>query len=274
MNSTPTIGAILHSFFIDHLKVERGLRPTSISSYRDALRLFLIFVAKEKIGRITKLNLKDFTCDRVLKFLHSLEEKRGNHVRTRNQRLAVLKTFFQYLGQRIPEILVESEKVAKISVKRSSPAVTHYLDRDEIELMFSRLPSNTGIAHRNRTLLLFLYNTGARVEETASLKFAQLELGVQPYVRLYGKGGKWRTCPLWKQTVDHLKELLERLGNPLEPDDSIFVSQRKLPLTRFGIYKIVRRCASHLDQIELKGNFRRVTPHLFRHYAEPIFMLS
>src|SRR3989338_2355615 len=99
MTANPTLGSILHSYFVDHLKVTKGLRPASISSYRDALRLFLIFAAKDSHSSLTKLNLAELTSQRVHRFLQSLEEKRGNHVRTRNHRLAILKTFFEYLGE-------------------------------------------------------------------------------------------------------------------------------------------------------------------------------
>ena len=45
---TPMLGQIVRSFFEDYLKVQRGLRPGSIRSYRDTLRLFLSFVSRQK----------------------------------------------------------------------------------------------------------------------------------------------------------------------------------------------------------------------------------
>ncbi|MHB8879163.1 MAG: tyrosine-type recombinase/integrase [Myxococcaceae bacterium] len=261
--STPTLGAILHSFFIDHLKVAKGLRPSSISSYRDGLRLYLLFVAKDVRRAITKLSLADLTAQRVLNFLRSLEEHRGNRIQTRNQRLAILRTFFEYLGGRVPELLMEAEKVARIPTKRTAPPPTHYLERDEIEALFARLRSDTWRDERDATLLVFLYNTGARAQEVANLRVAHLDLGAQPQVRLHGKGDKWRNCPLWLRTAGRLRRLLDRSPSQPTPDTPVFRSRRGQPLTRFGIYKIVRRRASYLDG--QRASHGRVTPHVLRH---------
>ena len=95
-----TLGAILHGYFIDHLIAVKGLRPGSVRSYRDTIRLLLVFVAAQKRCRITRLTLDDLTCERVIAFLRHLEEERGNHIRTRNQRLAALHSFFEYIAAR------------------------------------------------------------------------------------------------------------------------------------------------------------------------------
>ena len=264
--TAPTIGAVLYSFFIDHLAVAKGLRPSSISSYRDGLRLFLCFVAKDTRRTITKLRPADLTAQRVLRFLRALEESRGNRIGTRNQRLAILRTFFEYVGTRLPELLVEAEKVARIPTKRSPPPITHYLERDEIEVLFAGISPGTWRAERDAALLLFLYNTGARVQEAADLRRANLDLGPRPLVRLHGKGGKWRTCPLWKLTAERLRHLLDHGPDPAALDAPVFGSRRGAPLTRFGMYKIVRRHAACLDGDEVEGaSRRRVTPHVLRH---------
>jgi site-specific recombinase XerD len=178
----------------------------------------------------------------------------------------MLRTFFGYLGGRVPELLAVAEQVARIPTKRVPPPETHYLDRTEIEAIFASLPSNTPTAARDRTLLLFLYNTGARVQEAADLRIGHLALDRQASVRLHGKGDKWRTCPLWKETVEQLRRLIERPHEPPNPAEPVFRSPRGAPLTRFGIYKIVRRHAARFDATPGPRG-RRVTPHVFRHTA-------
>jgi len=264
--TAPTVGVLLHSFFIDHLRVAKGLRPSSISTYRDGLRLFLRFVAKDVRRAITKLRLEEFTAQRVLRFLRSLEEQRGNSIRTRNLRLAILRTFFGYLGERIPELLAEAEKVARIPTKRTPPPPTHYLERAETEALFTGMRSDRWRDERDLALLLFLYNTGARVQEAADLRVAHVELGAQPHVRLHGKGDKWRMCPLWQRTADRVRRLIERGSVAAVPTAPVFGSRRGAPLTRFGIYKIVRRHAARFDGKDAAGApRRRVTPHVLRH---------
>jgi integrase/recombinase XerD len=261
-----TLGQVVYAFIVDHLQVAKGLRPSSIASYRDGLRLFLRFVAADVGAKVTALPLNSLTSDRVLDFLRSLEDDRHNHIRTRNQRLAMLRTFFEYLGSRVPELLVVAEHVAHIPTKRVAQPETHYLDRTEIEALFAGLPSDTQTAARDRTLLLFLYNTGARVQEAADLRVSHLALNHQPWVRLHGKGDKWRTCPLWKETAEHLRRLVECSHRTAGPEKPVFCSSRGAALTRFGLYKIVRRHAARFDAAPgTRG--RRVTPHIFRHTA-------
>jgi site-specific recombinase XerD len=259
------LGPLIHAFFVDYLQVQKRLRPSSLRSYRDGMRLFLQFVAKDRGRKITRLSLDDLTFERVLAFLRHLEEQRGNHIRTRNQRLAVLHAFFLYLAQQIPEMLAVAERVTAIPTKRVPPPEAHYLERDQMRSLFARLPTEGRYALRDHVLLLFLYNTGARVQEVADLRVQNLELDPPPRVALHGKGDKWRFCPLWAETASQLHCLLEHEGAQDAPDHPVFTSRRGTPLSRFGIYKIVRRHASQLDRPAYASGRHRVTPHVFRH---------
>jgi integrase/recombinase XerD len=261
MTSNPPLGQLLHSFFVDHLITVKGLRPASVRSYRDTIRLLLVFAAADKGCKITRLNTSDLTFDRMVRFLRYLEVDRGNHTRTRNQRLAAVHILFGYIATRDPEMLGVCQRVAAIPVKRAAPPETRFLERDEMEHLLHHLPSGGRLALRDRALLLFLYNTGARAQEVADLRAEHLDLGAQPLVRLHGKGDKWRTCPLWHQTARLLHDLLDSAAQPPTPLTPVFSTHGR-PLTRFGIYKIVRRHASDLDNPQID---RRISPHTFRH---------
>ena len=262
MDSEP-IGPIIHSFFIDHLVTVKGLRLASLHSYRDTVRLFLQFVAVDGHRKMTRLTLADLTFERVVGFLRHLETDRGNHVRTRNQRLAAIHCLFEYIAGRAPEMLAVCQRVASIPMKRAAPAETHFLEQDEVEDLFRHLPREGRFAMRDRVLLLFLYNTGARVQEAADLRVENLDVGENPTVRLHGKGDKWRICPLWQQTAALLASLVKSLEPAATPSTAVF-SSHGYPLTRFGIYKIVRRHGARLDDPRTN---RRVSPHIFRHTA-------
>ena len=265
MSTSPLLGQLLHSSFLDHLITLKGLRPTSVRSYRDTVRLFLVFVATDKGCKITRLSLADLTFERVAGFLRHLEQDRSNHIRTRNQRLAALHTLFEYLASRAPEVLGTCQQVAAIPMKRVAPPETHFLERDEVQALLTGLPRDARLALRDRALLLFLYNTGARAQEVADLRAGHLNLGEHPLVWLHGKGDKWRTCPLWQQAAELLGSLLHSMDPPATADTAVF-SGPAGPLTRSGIYKteIVRRHARHLDDPRTD---RRVSPHIFRHTA-------
>ncbi len=258
------LGPVVYAFFERHLKAEKGLSPASVRSYRDALRLLLAFIAGQRRRQITRLALEDLTAERVREFLSHIEVERGNHIRTRNQRLAALHTFFAYLAGQVPEMLAEAERVTAIPMKRVAPPGTRFLERDEIEALFSALPTEGRSALRDRTLLLFLYNTGARAQEVADLTIGNLVLEPQPRVHLRGKGGKWRTCPLWPETARLLRELLAASTSNAPPSGPVFASRHSAPLTRFGIYKLVRRHTAALGTGQA-GLSRRISPHVLRH---------
>jgi len=261
--TTPALGPLVHSFFIDHLPVQKGLSLGSIRSYRDTIRLFLRFVSEQRRRPIASLALDDLTFEHVLGFLTHLEQVRGNAIRTRNQRRAALNTFFTYLALRAPEMLAACQQIAAIPVKRTALPDTHYLEREDVAALLRSVPREGRFALRDRSLLLFLYNTGARAQEVADLRIEHLELEPPAKVSLHGKGDKWRVCPLWDETVKLLQRLLAEQDT--EPDASVFCARRRQPLTRFGIYKIVRRHAAAWDTSGPQP--RRVTPHLFRHTA-------
>jgi site-specific recombinase XerD len=263
--STTTLGTFLLAFFEDHLKAQKGVSTATLKSYRDALRLFLLFVATDLGRRLTRVQVADLTAERVRRFLSTLEKERHNRVSSRNQRLAALRTFFEYLGVQAPELLLEAERVMAIPVKRTPPPATHFLERDEIQTLFAQLPTST-YALRDRTLLLFLYNTGARVQEVAELCRRNLDLE-HHRARLHGKGDKWRACPLWEETVSLLRQLLDDPANERLSDQPVFLSQRGQALTRFGIYKIVRRHTACLGKRGSDGELLSISPHIFRHTA-------
>jgi len=260
-----TIGTLVHDFFLDYLGPQKGLRQSSIRSYRDTLRLFLPFVAKEARHSISRLRLEDLSLERVLAFLLHMEQERHNSIPTRNQRLAALRTFFEYLGRRRPEALRLCQQVAAIPIKRTPLPDTRFIAREQVEGLFGRLPTIGRFALRDRVLLRFLYNTGARVQEVADLRVGHLILEPPFYVRLHGKGDKWRQVPLWKDLAEQLTVLLGR--SAADPEAPVFVSASGRPLTRFGIHKRVRQLTADVETTGSAADSRRVSPHVWRHTA-------
>jgi integrase/recombinase XerD len=263
--STPSLGALLHAFLADYLPLQKGLQQSSIKAYRDTLRLFITFVAEDVPCRLTQITLDVLTLDRVLRFLQHLEDTRHNHRRTRNHRLTILHTFFEFLGRRVPECLAAAQQVAAIPIKRVPPPETRFIDRDDIATIFRELPTEGRFALRDRALLLTLFNSGGRVQEVADLQVEHLELGTQPRVHLHGKGDKWRICPLWEETAKLLKQLVSGAPSNAPSARPVFTSQSGRALTRFGIYKIVRRHTGNLRASQAGPDHHHISPHVFRH---------
>ncbi|MFD1980642.1 tyrosine-type recombinase/integrase [Mesorhizobium kowhaii] len=217
-------GNLVYQFFELHLKAEKDLASTSIRSYRDGIRLFLLFLATKNRRPISKLELTDLNADNVRAFLAHLEAERGNNIRSRNHRLAMLHGFFAYAAGQEPMVLPEAERIAAIPRKRTQPAATYYLERDEVERLFDKLPRDGKLVTRDKALLMFLYNTGARATEVIGLTVDQLVLNSSPRVNLHGKGDKWRTCPLWPETARLLGEMLRGRRKSASLESPVFLS--------------------------------------------------
>ena len=262
--TTHTVGSIVRQFLVEYLPQQKGLRSSTIRSYRDTMKKFLLAVAEGENCGVSELHLEQFTHSHVLDFLRDLERVRKNTISTRNQRLAALHTFFEYLAQNVPEMLHVCGRVAAVPMKRTPIPETTFLTRDEMQEVLSVLPKRGRHALRDRALLIFMYNTGARVQEVADLRVGNLNLDSPASVRLHGKGGKWRSCPLWTETAELLKTTLDEQGfqDPVAP---VFASASGKSLTRFGIYKLVRRHTSVVEDGRPSGQMRRITPHVLRH---------
>ena len=133
--TAPTFGSIVYSFFLDYLPEQKGLRPSSIHSYRDTMRLFLNFAAGQCRRGVSELRFEELGFERVLAFLRDMEQTRHNAIATRNQRLAGLHTFYEYVGRRMPEMLHVCAQVAAIPVKRCALPETRFMAREEVETL-------------------------------------------------------------------------------------------------------------------------------------------
>lgn len=264
--STSILGALVHEFFLNYLVEQKGLRQSSVRSYRDTLRLFLQFVAANAHRNVSQLRPEDLSFERVLAFLRYLEQQRYNRIATRNQRLAALHTFFEFVARRDPDRLHECQQIAAIPVKRTAHPPMRSLTREDVQALFAALPREGRLTLRDRALLLFLYNTGARAQEIADLHIEQLSLARPAHVRLCGKGGKWRHCPLWNETAGILKRLIETDRNA-DSQGHVFRSMTGRPLTRFGLYKRVRRLTTSLTIRNSTTRDSHISPHVFRRTA-------
>lgn len=252
---------LVQSFFRDYLESVRGASGHTIRAYRDALKLFFLFLAGRKRRSIAELTLDDIQAEAVLSFLSHVETKRGNSATTRNSRLAALRSFAQHLLRHDIARAGQYGRILAIPCKRAASRVVSYPELEEARAIIAAVEERTPLAARDRALLLFLYNTGARVSEALGVHPRQLRLERPRQVRLFGKGGKERLCPLWPETAAALRQLVKSSA----ADKPLFLNARGAPLTRDGVAylldKYVRR-ASKTCSI-LRG--RHVTPHMMRH---------
>jgi site-specific recombinase XerD len=253
-------------FLLEHLVAERNLARNTQKSYRDTLQQLLPIVARQARRRIDQLRVEDLSADRVRAFLRDVEERRGCGAATRNQRLAAIHSLAHFIGLHGPEHLHWCGQIRMIPFKKATRPLVTYLEKEEMDALLAAPNRSTPQGRRDAAVLLFLYNTGARVDETAHVRIADLDLGAIPErdpssVLIHGKGNKSRRCPLWARTVH---ELLPLVGQR-DAGERVFLNRRGQPLTRFGIHALVERYAAIVAGTMPSLRKKRVSPHTIRH---------
>lgn len=263
--SPNTLARALRTFFADHLPRVRGVSPHTVQSYRDSLVLLLRFVAARRNHPVTKLDLEDLGTAEVLDFLQHLETDRHNTAGTRNVRLAAIHAFVRYCATSHPESLEHCQRVLAVPFKRNRSRAVEYLDYDEVKAVLATANRATPDGRRDYALLATMFNTGARVQEVVGIRRCDLQLEMQPHVRLFGKGRKERLCPLWSQTAELLSGLLADRKSGPRPEAPVFLNHRGERLTRFGIRYILGKYCARAAAVMPTLRAKRLHPHSMRH---------
>jgi len=265
MNTLHPIAPIVHRFFHQYLSAQRGLSVHTIASYRDSLKLLFQFAATRHQQPIDKLTMEHFDVGLVLAFLDDLETARGSSPRTRNNRLAALRACFRHAAREDPLLLAQCQRICQIPFKKMPHRTIDYLEDKEIRALLGSVDSGEKNALRDYALLLFLYNTGARVQEVVDLKGSDVRRQAPLQVRLIGKGNKERVCPLWADTVLAIDNYLQTRYQAGDRAAALFLNANGEPITRFGIRHIVRHYATKAASACPSLATRHVSPHLIRH---------
>ncbi len=255
------LGPWVRRFLLEYLVAERNLARNTQVSYRDTLSLLLPFVSYQAAIPIERLTVQDVSPSRVRAFLEHIELERGCSVITRNQRLGAIHSLARFVGTRSPEHLDWCAQVRSIPFKKAARMVIAYLDKFEVQALLRAPDRRTSLGWRDHALLLFLYNSGARADEAASLRVSNLQLGTSPSVRILGKGNKWRVCPLWPVTVATLRPLIAEKS----ADDPVFCGRTGEAMTRFGVHRIVKAYAVETAKQVESMLAKRISPHTLRH---------
>ncbi len=254
---------LTQSFFREHLERSHGVSSHTVRAYRDTLRLFFGFLATRNESSVATLQLADLDVCAVKDFLFHLEAQRANSAATRNCRLTALRSFFAHLVRHDLTRAGQYQQVLSLPLKRTMTSPAVYLEPEEMSVILRQPDRRSVFGLRDRALLLFLYNTGARVSEALAVRPQDLCLVRPRQVRLYGKGKKERLCPLWDVTAAAIKKLLQHAHCP--DGEPIFRNRLGEPLTRDGVACLLRKYTA-LAARDLPALRRRhVTPHVLRH---------
>ncbi len=257
------LGPVLQRFFCDYLIKQRRLSDCTVAAYRDTFKLLLAFFDRKLGIKPDDLRVQGIDADRVLAFLDDLERARRNCARSRNARLAAIRSFFRFATASDPLLLPIAQRILAIPSKRFERRVVAYLQPGQIQALLDASDVSTRAGLRDRVLLTLMYNTGARVSELAGLKVGDLRLDTGGAVHLHGKGRKERTVPLWRESVRLMRAWLKKTG--ATSDAPLLPNSRGGHMTRSGIE---HRLAVVLERAAKKDPELRklhLSPHTIRH---------
>lgn len=255
-----SLGYWIRRFLLEYAASERNLSPNTCASYRDMLVLLLPYVANSNGTSVDRLAVTDLSGEVVRAFLAHLESERQCSTATRNQRLCSIHALARFIGAHSPEHVEWCAQIRIVPIKKGVTTSVTYLEKREIDALLAIPDRSSSQGARDHALLLFLYNSGARVSEATSLRISDLNWHART-VRIVGKGSKERRCPLWVNTMEQLRRLADKRPN----DAHIFLNRRGEPITRYGIHTMVERYVAKLRATSSLLRGKRISPHVIRH---------
>jgi site-specific recombinase XerD len=259
------LATTLQAFFSDRLIRQRQVSSNTVAAYRDTLRLLLVFASERHGKEPGKLDIDDLDAPLIGAFLDHLEHERENGVRTRNARLAAIRSLFRYAALRHPEHAATIERVLAIPPKRFERRLVTYLTEAEIDALLAAPDRTTWIGRRDTALFALAVQTGLRASELIGLNCSDVHLGSGAHVSCNGKGRKQRITPLTSGTVAVLRAwMTERAGLHLDP---LFPTRIGRALSRDALE---RRLAGYVEDATAVCPSlarKRVSMHVLRHSA-------
>jgi integrase/recombinase XerD len=253
----------LQAFFTDRLAGQRHASANTVAAYRDAWRLLLLYAQDRTGAQPCQLDLADLDAPFIAGFLDHLEQDRGNSVRTRNARLAAIRSFFRYAALCHPEHAGLIARVLAIPAKKADRNELCYLSQPEADALLAAPDRHTWTGRRDHALLDAAIDTGLRVSELTSLRNRDVALGTGAHLNCTGKGRKRRCTPLRKQTAAVLAVWMQERGGG--PDDPLFPTRRGTQISRGAVGRLVARHATVATRHCPSLHAKRITPHVLRH---------
>ena len=240
--------------YLMHLKVERGLRPNSLTAYAQDLRELAAFLVA-RLGDPAPLARVDPPL--LLAYLQAIAPKLK--ARSQARRVVALRGLFRWLREE-GQIAVDPSQ--GLAAPRLAQKLPDLLGRDEVLRLLAAPGSDGPLALRDTALLELLYASGCRISEALDLSLDRLYLD-QAVVRLIGKGDKMRLCPIGGPAVAALHAWL-RDGRPAlaqgkRPSPLVFLNKSGARLSRQGFFQKLREHAI------AAGITRDISPHKLRH---------
>lgn len=249
--ATPATELKLEDAFLDYLEVERNASPRTTRNYRQALREF------RESARGFRAWL-DCDAEIFRDYLFKLM-KRDIARATIRLHFSALRSFFKFLVLRHGLIKNPLLDVQMPKPEKKLPVV---LTLSQIEqLLEAPFKISAGKQAtkwqpaRDAAILELFYSTGMRLAELGALNVKDYDV-VGECVRVFGKGGKERLCPVG----GHADRALQRYRHEAKVHDGpLFVSKLRKRLSTRGIWAVIKKYTA------AAGIPINVSPHKLRH---------
>lgn len=253
----------LAQFLHEYLPRQRAMSAQTSDTYAYAFQLLVCYAARRLKTTPSALSIEHLNAVLVLAFLEHLEKERGNCARTRNSRLAAIKTFFRFLEYRLPSCLEQALRIRAIPVKKTDEVIIGYLNRAEIQALLDAPDPSSRYGLRDRAMLHLAFAGGLRVSELVGLCLTDLALHPQPTVHVMGKGRRERVLPLWRETATALRDWLKVRGELKAA--ALFTNMRGDAMTRSGFEYILDKHVRTASAKQPSLAKKRISPHSLRH---------
>lgn len=261
--ASPNFAALVQEFFTDYMVQQRALSPRTVASYRDTFVLLLRFAEKQLGKQPVSVQLADINAKFLAAFLDHLECERDNSARSRNIRLAAVRSFLKFAARRDLASLRVIEQALAVPMKRFDRKMVGFVPREQM-LAVIDAPTGTWVGQRDRLLLTLMFNTGARVSEIIGVRIGDVVLGPTSSVRLHGKGRKQRSLPLWKSAARAVRDWLH-VNPQLHADAPLLPRRDGMPMTRANVAQRLKLAVKAATTKYPDLAKMAVTPHIVRH---------
>lgn len=262
-SNLPELASLLEGFLRQWLPREKGASPHTRAAYATSLKLLLNFAARRHRCAPAQLTLEQLDAPCVLAFLAQLETARGNGPRTRNARLAAIKSFATYLEGRRPDALAQILAIRAIPTKRFDLPLLAHLEPDEQRALLGAVPTDSRLGLRDRAMTLIGLDLGLRASELLGLSLADVQLASPAQVLIHGKGRREAKMPLSQRAYEALQAWLDVRGKVAT--DRIFLNHHHRPLSPRGFQGIVKKYAAQAARNHPSLAAKTITPHSLRH---------
>jgi site-specific recombinase XerD len=215
---------LLHNYFSVHLPIRLSASPKTIKTYKAALNQMRLYLAEKRGIPFTEMGFSCFRSEMIYDFLVYMRDEKQASANTLNNRLAAIRSFLQYCSDEdmeLTSLYVSSQKIRRF--KGTKKPKVEYLTESQLKLIFSIPDINTSLGRRNRFMMIFLYETGTRIEELLNLRLSDvIRTDGTPQLKIIGKGRKVRYVPVMEDALRHLEAYLYEFHKDSREDSLMF----------------------------------------------------